>query len=155
MSASFTAKLVRRTLTGAATFLIGCAGTAVAADYPNHSIRMIVPFATGGSTDLVGRFIAEFVGRELGQSIVVENKGGAGGAVGAEQIARATPDGYTIGMATVSTHGSNPAIYKGLKVRPGQGFRAHRKCAGHSERVRRQPKSASQGYEGIHRPGQG
>ncbi|RTZ45565.1 tripartite tricarboxylate transporter substrate binding protein BugE [Candidimonas sp. SYP-B2681] len=122
MSASFTAKLVRRTITGAATFLIGCAGTAVAADYPNHSIRMIVPFATGGSTDLVGRLIAEYVGRELGQSIVVENKGGAGGAVGAEQIARATPDGYTIGMATVSTHGSNPAIYKGLKYDPVKDF---------------------------------
>jgi tripartite-type tricarboxylate transporter receptor subunit TctC len=115
MSATFTATFARRALTGAATFLIGCAGSAVAADYPSHAIRMIVPFAAGGSTDLVGRLIAEYVGRELGQTIVVENKAGAGGAIGAEQIARAVPDGYTIGMATVSTHGANPAIYKNLK----------------------------------------
>jgi len=115
MSATITAKLVRRALAGAAVFMMGCAGSAVAADYPSHSIRMIVPFAAGGSTDLVGRLIAEYVGRELGQSIVVENRSGAGGALGAEQIARAVPDGYTIGMATVSTHGANPAIHKNLK----------------------------------------
>lgn len=115
MSALFTAKLVRRVAAGAATALIACAGTAMAADYPARPIRMIVPFAPGGSTDLVGRLIAEYVGRELGQSIVVENKGGAGGALGAELIARSVPDGYTVGMATVSTHGSNPAIYKNLK----------------------------------------
>ena len=120
MSASFSAKLVRRTLVGVAAFML-CAGTA-AADYPSRPLKMIVPFATGGSTDIVGRLIAEYVGRELGQSIVVENKGGAGGAVGAEQIARAIPDGYTIGMATVSTHGSNPAIYKGLKYDPVKDF---------------------------------
>lgn len=122
MSASFSTKVFRRALLSVATVFIGCAGTAVAADYPTRSIRMIVPFATGGSTDLVGRLIAEYVGRELGQSIVVENKAGAGGAVGAEQIARSTPDGYTIGMATVSTHGSNPAIYKGLKYDPVKDF---------------------------------
>jgi tripartite-type tricarboxylate transporter receptor subunit TctC len=122
MSALFTAKIVRRALAGAATALIACAGTAVAADYPARPIRMIVPFAPGGSTDLVGRLIAEFVGRELGQSIVVENKGGAGGAVGAELIARSVPDGYTVGMATVSTHGSNPAIYKNLKYDPVKDF---------------------------------
>jgi tripartite-type tricarboxylate transporter receptor subunit TctC len=122
MSALFTAKIVRRALAGAATALIAGAGTAVAADYPARPIRMIVPFAPGGSTDLVGRLIAEFVGRELGQSIVVENKGGAGGAVGAELIARSVPDGYTVGMATVSTHGSNPAIYKNLKYDPVKDF---------------------------------
>lgn len=122
MSALLTAKLVRRALAGAATALIACTGTAVAADYPARPIRMIVPFAPGGSTDLVGRLIAEYVGRELGQSIVVENKGGAGGAVGAEHIARSVPDGYTVGMATVSTHGSNPAIYKNLKYDPVKDF---------------------------------
>ena len=116
MSEFFTAKLIRRVVAASATtVLLGCAGLANAADYPSHTVRLIVPFAAGGSTDLVGRLIAEYVGRELGQTIVVENKGGAGGALGAEQIARSVPDGYTLGMATVSTHGSNPAIYKNLK----------------------------------------
>ncbi|WP_442593539.1 tripartite tricarboxylate transporter substrate binding protein BugE [Parapusillimonas sp. JC17] len=123
MSVSFTTKFVRRAMAGVAGLLIGCSATAaVAADYPDRAIRLIVPFATGGSTDLVGRLIAEYVGRELGQSIVVENKGGAGGALGAEQIARSKADGYTIGMATVSTHGSNPAIYTDLKYDPIKDF---------------------------------
>lgn len=125
MSARFSSSLLRRALAGAATFLIGCtaAGTALAADnYPSKPVRLIIPFAPGGSTDLVGRMIAEYVGRELGQTVVVENKGGAGGAVGAEFIARAEPDGYTIGMATVSTHGSNPAIHTNLKYDPVKDF---------------------------------
>lgn len=125
MSARFSSSLLRRALAGAATFLIGCtaAGTALAADnYPSKPVRLIIPFAPGGSTDLVGRMIAEYVGRELGQTVVVENKGGAGGAVGAEFVARAEPDGYTIGMATVSTHGSNPAIHTNLKYDPVKDF---------------------------------
>jgi tripartite-type tricarboxylate transporter receptor subunit TctC len=109
-------KILRRTVVGAATFLIGCSGAAFAQDnYPANPIRLIVSFAPGGSTDLVGRLIAEYLGKSLNQTVVVENKGGAGGALGAEQIARAKPDGYTLGMATVSTHGSNPAIYSNLK----------------------------------------
>lgn len=119
----FTTKTLRRAMAGAATFLIGSTGVAVAQDtYPSHPIRLIVPFAPGGSTDLVGRLIAESVGKELGQTIVVENKAGAGGALGAEQIARAKPDGYTLGMATVSTHGSNPAIYSDLKYDARKDF---------------------------------
>src|SRR5690606_24771234 len=94
--AIFTSSVLRRAVAGAATFLIGFSGVAAAQDaYPNQPIRLIVPFAPGGSTDLVGRLIAEYVGRNLGQTIVVENKGGAGGALGAEQIARSKPDGYT------------------------------------------------------------
>lgn len=119
----FTSKLLRRAVAGAATFLIGCTGAAVAQDaYPSAPIRLIVPFAPGGSTDLVGRLIAEYLGKNLGQSVVVENKGGAGGSLGAEQIARAKPDGYTLGMATVSTHGSNPAIYSNLKYDARKDF---------------------------------
>lgn len=119
----FTSRFLRRAAAGAATFLIGCTGAAVAQDaYPTHPIRLIVPFAPGGSTDLVGRLIAEYVGKNLGQTIVVENKAGAGGALGAEQIARAKPDGYTLGMATVSTHGSNPAIYSDLKYDARKDF---------------------------------
>ena len=115
--------LVRRAVVGAATFLFGVTGAAAANEaYPTHAIRLVVPFAPGGSTDLVGRLIAEYVGKHLGQTMVVENKAGAGGALGAEQIARAKPDGYTLGMATVSTHGSNPAIYTDLKYDPRKDF---------------------------------
>lgn len=115
--------LLRRAAAGAATFMFGVTGVAMAQDaYPTHAIRLVVPFAPGGSTDLVGRLIAEYVGKHLGQTMVVENKAGAGGALGAEHIARAKPDGYTLGMATVSTHGSNPAIYSDLKYDARKDF---------------------------------
>lgn len=119
----FTSKFLRRAVAGATTILMACTGVAVAQEnYPSQPIRLIVPFAPGGSTDLVGRLIAEYLGRNLGQTVVVENKGGAGGALGAEQIARAKADGYTLGMATVSTHGSNPAIYSNLKYDARKDF---------------------------------
>ncbi|MBY4946525.1 tripartite tricarboxylate transporter substrate binding protein BugE [Cupriavidus respiraculi] len=102
--------------------LLHAGGTAAQANYPTRPIRLIVPFAAGGSTDLSARLVAEFAGRELGQSIVVENKGGAGGSLGMGEVARATPDGYTIGMATVSTHGSNPAVYPKLSYDPIKDF---------------------------------
>jgi len=91
-------------------------------NYPSKPIRLVVPFAAGGSTDLSARLVAEFAGRELGQAIVVDNKGGAGGSIGMEQVARSAPDGYTIGMATVSTHGSNPAVYPKLGYDPIKDF---------------------------------
>lgn len=107
----------------AACAAVTFAGSANAqANYPSRPIRLIVPFAAGGSTDLSARLVAEFAGRELGQPIVVENKGGAGGSVGMEQVARAAPDGYTLGMATVSTHGSNPAVYPKLNYDPIKDF---------------------------------
>ncbi|MYN12920.1 ABC transporter substrate-binding protein [Pusillimonas sp. TS35] len=120
---AYRSKLACLAFAGATLSTFGVMPAAVAADaYPSHAIRLIVPFAAGGSTDLVGRLIAEYLSKDLGQSVVVENKAGAGGALGAEQIARAQPDGYTIGMATVSTHGSNPAIYPNLKYDPIKDF---------------------------------
>jgi tripartite-type tricarboxylate transporter receptor subunit TctC len=91
--------------------------------YPSQPIKLVVPFAPGGSTDLAARMIAEFGSRELGQTIVVENKAGAGGSLGMEFVAKAKADGYTLGMATVSTHGANPAVYGSkLKYDPVKDF---------------------------------
>lgn len=97
--------------------------TAAQAEYPDRPIKLIVPFAASGSTDLAARLIGEFAGRELGQAIVVENKAGAGGSVGMEQVAKSKADGYTLGMATMSTHGSNVAAYGSrLKYDPIKDF---------------------------------
>src|SRR4051812_6633688 len=73
-------------------------------------ITLIIPFPPGGSTDIVGRIAAEGLAKELGQPFVVDNRGGAGGAIGAKAIAEASPDGYTLGIATVSTHVVNPVV---------------------------------------------
>lgn len=104
--------------------ILAAAGSALAqAAYPTKPIRLIVPFAPGGSTDLAARLVAEFGSRELGQQIVVENKPGAGGSTGMEFVARSPADGYTLGMATVSTHGANPAVYGSkLKYDPVKDF---------------------------------
>src|SRR5262252_7174362 len=90
------------------------AGTAVQArdDYPSRPVQMIIPFAAGGPTDIVGRVMGAKMGEVLGQQFIVENKNGAGGNIGAEAVAKAAPDGYTILMATVSTNAINPGLYK-------------------------------------------
>ena len=101
--------MIRRSLL--ALGILAAFGTAAhAQNYPTKPIKLLVPFAAGGTTDLVARVIADPLGRELGQPVIVENRGGGGGAIGAAETARAPADGYNLGIATVSTTATNPAI---------------------------------------------
>ncbi|AMN40586.1 Bug family tripartite tricarboxylate transporter substrate binding protein [Rhodoplanes sp. Z2-YC6860] len=97
-------------------------GPAHAADYPNQIIKIIVPFPPGGGVDVVARMIAPRLSESLGQSVIIENRGGAGGSVGATAVAQAPHDGYTLLLGTGSTHGTNPLVYTRLGYDPVRDF---------------------------------
>jgi tripartite-type tricarboxylate transporter receptor subunit TctC len=115
----------RRTLCLMAGTLAGLTigGSALAqADWPNKPVRIVVPFAAGGTTDILARVLAPELSKAFGQPFIVENKGGAGGNIGADAVAKAPGDGYTILMGTVGTHGINKSLYSKLPYDPQKDF---------------------------------
>src|SRR5689334_2871258 len=98
------------------------ATAACAQDYPTRPITLVVPYAAGGGNDAMARIVAEKMSRTLGQQIVIENKGGAGGSIATRQVARAAPDGYTLGLSGTGTHAINPTLYANVGYDPRKDF---------------------------------
>ncbi len=112
-----------RTFLGLACSLVFVATQGRAADYPTRPIKLVVPYAAGGPTDVLGRMVGDYLSRDLKQTVVVENKAGAQGAIGAEVVARAEPDGYTLFFTAASIVVLNPQLYKKLPYDPVKDFR--------------------------------
>ncbi len=108
-------------LIGALAFALSPAA-ALSAEYPTKPITMIVPFPAGGVVDVIGRLVADRIGKSLGQPVVVENRVGAGGTIGAAQVANAQPDGYTLLMGGAATNVFGPAMYRKLPYDPVRSF---------------------------------
>jgi tripartite-type tricarboxylate transporter receptor subunit TctC len=113
--------LMHRLITGG-LFALALLSTPAAAQFPNKQITVIVPFAAGGPTDVVARLVGEHMSRTLGQPVIVENVGGAGGTIGMTRAAQAQPDGYTIAIGNMGTQSAAPALYPSLKYDPATSF---------------------------------
>src|SRR5438270_192422 len=101
-----------KAMIGVLAGLFGLAASAVAQDYPTRPVTMIIPFAAGGPTDVLGRVVAARMSEVLGQQVIVENVGGAGGQTGSKRVADAQPDGYQMVLGTVGTHAQGQTLYK-------------------------------------------
>jgi tripartite-type tricarboxylate transporter receptor subunit TctC len=112
----------RRTIAAACAALIGLGGIAAAQDYPSRPVKIVVPFPAGGSNDIIARILAQKLSERMGQQFVVENRGGAGGNIGAEAVASSEPDGYTLLLSAPGPLTSNMALYKNLPFDPTKAF---------------------------------
>src|SRR5215510_5434047 len=100
---------------------LSAGATAQAQGYPDRPIKLVVPFPAGGATDTTSRLVAQRMQQALGQTVIIENQGGAGGTIGTRQVANAAPDGYTLLMGSIGTFGSQPLLYK-LDYDPAKAF---------------------------------
>jgi tripartite-type tricarboxylate transporter receptor subunit TctC len=112
----------RTVVVGLAAAAASLAAPAAAQSFPSKPLRLIVPFPAGGPTDIVARPLAQMLSEALGQQVVVDNRGGAGGSIGADAVAKAPADGYTLLMGTVGTHAINPALYRKLPYDASKDF---------------------------------
>jgi tripartite-type tricarboxylate transporter receptor subunit TctC len=114
--------ITRSALLGGIMLALGAGAADAQSNYPTKPVRLIIPFAAGGPTDIVGRIMATKMGILLGQQFIVENRTGAGGNIGADAVSKAPGDGYTLLLATVSTHAINPGLYKHMPYDPIRDF---------------------------------
>ncbi len=135
----------------ASLLALALVGTPAAAQYPNKPITVIVPFAAGGPTDVVTRLVGDHMSRTLGQTLVVENIGGAGGTLGMTRAAQAQPDGYTIAVGNMGTQSAAPALYPNSQVRSGQELRAGRHRQPYAAVDRGQERHRGEQPERLHR----
>src|SRR5688572_10177022 len=106
-------------LTLACAAFVAMTGAAQAQDYPTRPITVVVPFPAGGPSDVVARIVAEHMSRTLGQTMVIENVGGAGGTIGSGRVAAAAPDGYTLLAGSMGSHVAAPVLTPNIKYGPG------------------------------------